>query len=244
MRSPLVLLSAIVAPVSAAIGYNCYPTCIPSTLSAAEAASLSFGRHYAVLNLDLINVLVGSVAGTPQGDTFINNTARWIDAVHAQKPPPLSIFTRVYFSNARQPELMPGSAFAQLASGLVGTIDDPRSQIYPKFTVDAKAGDVVLEKARYYAGTANQLELILRAQGIDTVILSGLRTGGVMLATAYHLFDLDYKVYVIANNTIEPSDPLAVNQNILQGILPGLPANVISIEQAIAALCRSGPAFY
>jgi nicotinamidase-related amidase len=38
------------------------------------------------------------------------------------------------------------------------------------------------------------LEEILSTQGIDTVILSGLRTSGVITATAYRLFDLDYKV--------------------------------------------------
>lgn len=243
MRFPL-LLSALIAPALAATGYNCYPTCIPSTLNASQAASLSFGQHYAVLNLDLINVLVGNVAGTPPGDAFINNTARWIDAVHAQKPPPLSIFTRLYFLNARQPELKPGSPFAQVAGGLVSTIDDPRGQIYPRFTVNATAGDTVVQKARYYGGTANGLELILQARGIDTVILSGLRTAGVIQATAYRLYDLDYKVYVIANNTIEPNDVLAINQNVLQGALPKLPVNVISIEQAIAALGRSGPAIY
>jgi len=51
--------------------------------------------------------------------------------------------------------------------------------------------------------------------------------------------------YVIANNTIEqaPNAP-DINTNILAGILPKLPANVITIEQAIAALKRSGPAIY
>jgi len=45
-----------------------------------------------------------------------------------------------------------------------------------------------------YAGAGNGLEEILRAQQIDTVIMSGIRTSGVILSTAYRLFDLDYKV--------------------------------------------------
>jgi len=51
--------------------------------------------------------------------------------------------------------------------------------------------------------------------------------------------------YVIANNTIEqaPNNP-DINTNILAGILPKLPVNVITIEQALAALKRSGPATY
>lgn len=51
--------------------------------------------------------------------------------------------------------------------------------------------------------------------------------------------------YVIANNTIEsPSDAPGINAAILEGIIPKLPAQVITIEQAIAALNRSGPALY
>lgn len=53
---------------------------------------------------------------------------------------------------------------------------------------------MVLQKTRYYAGAGNGLEEILRAQRIDTVVLSGIRTSGVILNTAYRLFDADYKV--------------------------------------------------
>jgi hypothetical protein len=51
--------------------------------------------------------------------------------------------------------------------------------------------------------------------------------------------------YVIANNTIEiPPNAPDLNTNILEGILPKIPVNVITIEQAVAALGRSGPAVY
>ena len=199
MRSqilPVVLAStslAIAQNASSSPGYNGYPDPIASTIAANE--SLSFGQHYAVLNLDLINGLVAPLASSPAASAFIKNTATWIDAVHAQSPPPLSIFTRIYFSNARKPEVKPGSGFASVSAPLT-TANATATQVYPAFRVDEAAGDVVLQKTRYYAGTGNALEAILRAQGIDTVILSGVRTSGVILSTAYRLFDLDYKVYV------------------------------------------------
>lgn len=190
--SPLLLALAggAFANTANAPGYDCHPTCIPST---TNDTNLSFGQHYAILNLDLINGLVSSVASTDAGKAFIFNTARWIDAVHAQSPPPLSIFTRIYFLNARKPEVKPGSGFAT-ASAPLTTENQTATQIYPSFNVDEAAGDVVLQKTRYYAGTGNPLEEILRAQSIDTVILSGIRTSGVILSTVYRLFDLDYKV--------------------------------------------------
>jgi hypothetical protein len=51
--------------------------------------------------------------------------------------------------------------------------------------------------------------------------------------------------YVISNNTIEtPPDTPGINAAILEGVIPKLPAQVISVEQAIEALGRSGPAVY
>lgn len=47
--------------------------------------------------------------------------------------------------------------------------------------------------------------------------------------------------YVIANNTIETSSHAQeINDAILRGILPKMPVDVITIEQAIKALNRSG----
>ena len=129
--------------------------------------TFNFGRHYAVLNLDLINALVTPLASTPQGQAFIKSTSSWINTVHAQNPPPLSIFTRIYSVNARHPEVAGG--FAQVFQFNPGTVDDPNTQLYPAFT--PKGDDVVQQKIRYYAGTANNLELILASQKIDTVIL-------------------------------------------------------------------------
>ncbi|KAG9247252.1 Isochorismatase-like protein [Calycina marina] len=219
-------------------GYDTCFTTLPSN------STFSFGTHYAVLNLDLITGLVGAINTTASGQLFISSIATWIAAVHAQSPPPLSIFTRIYFSNAYRPEIGPTTPFGITVASLGNaTSESPQSQLYPSFVPSEM--DVVLQKSRYYAGAGNGLEEILSSQRIDTVILSGIRTSGVILSTAYRLFDLNYNVYVITNNTIEtPSDSPGIDAAIKQGILPKFPANVITLEQAIAALNRSGPAVY
>lgn len=246
--------------------------------------TFSFGKHYAVLNLDLINDLVGTVSNTTEGQAFINCTSHWINAVHDQNPQPLTVYTRIYYQNSHYPDIKPGSSLAvyfQETSGVIvgpgsgnpnSTIQNsqlessPLTQIWPAFKVN-QGTDIVLQKTRYYAGFGNDLENILSAQGIDTVILvslllikpeettdhctqSGIRTSGTVLATAYNLYSKNYNVYVISNTTIETPSPLGpqvaagVDEAIKQGIIPILPANVITVEQAIAALQRSGPAVY
>lgn len=54
-----------------------YDSNIPSTVT---NSSFSFGHHYAVLNLDMINGLVASVENSNAGKNWIQNTAKWIDA--------------------------------------------------------------------------------------------------------------------------------------------------------------------
>lgn len=132
--------------------------------------TFSFGAHYAVLNLDMINGLVESINTTPEGTAWIASTAKWINATHAQNPAPLSIFTRIYFSNAYRPEIGPDTPFAAAAAALGNaTSSSPQSQLYSAF-VEAPT-DVDLRKSRYYAGDGNSLEEILRSQLIDTVII-------------------------------------------------------------------------
>ncbi|OJJ46833.1 hypothetical protein ASPZODRAFT_131722 [Penicilliopsis zonata CBS 506.65] len=216
-----------------------------SQISAASSSNLTFGENYAVLNLDLISGAVAYVNTTTSGEKWINNTATWINTVHQQSPPPLSIFTRIYYANTKRPELGADTPYATAAAVLGNaTATSAISEIYPAF-VPLPNWDVVLEKARYYAGAGNSLEEILRAQKIDTVILSGISGAGVVLSTAYRLFDLDYRVIVISNNTIDlPPYGDALTDVICNELLPTLDIEVITVDEAIAALNRSGPAVY
>lgn len=143
---------------------------ITSTIPANQ--TISFGTQYAVLNLDLITALVAPLANTTAGQSFISSTSRWIDAVHAQNPTPVTIFTRILFANSRQPEIgAPDVPFNQVAGGLPGggTENQTATQLYEAFV--PTGFDVVVPKVRYYAGAGNALEIILSSQKIDTVIL-------------------------------------------------------------------------
>jgi len=119
----------------------------------------------------MINGLVGSISSTAAGQAWINSCALWINATHAQNPPPLSIFTRIYFANTRKPEIGPQTPFGAVAAALGNaTSASPQSQLYPAF-IELPDYDVDLQKTRYYAGAGNELEEILSSQLIDTVIL-------------------------------------------------------------------------
>jgi len=239
---PLLLSTAI--PLTSAQNASTAPGFggIASTIPLNDT-TFNFGKNFAVLNLDLITAIVSGVANTTQGHTFISNIQTWVNAVHAQSPPPLTIFTRIFFSTPEAPEVGPNSSFKAAISSLGNvTAEDASTEIFPAFNVTTD--DVVLQKTRYYAGAGNGLEEILNTQEIDTVVLSGVRTSGVIISTVSHLFDLDYKVFVISDNVIESAPDEGINEAILEGIIPKLPADVITLQQALGALERSGPAAF
>ncbi|KAI1391786.1 Isochorismatase hydrolase [Hypoxylon trugodes] len=201
--------------------------------------TLTFGKNYAVLNLDLMTVLINAVKDTTNGREFISNCSRWNDAVHKKESRPLTIFTTLFF-NSGEPELAKTAPFGKLLEGFGSfAAKSDAVQIAPNFTTDEK--DIVLQKTRWYAGAGNSLEQILRAQNIDTVILSGLSLSGVVMSTVYRLFDFDYNIFVISDNVLElpPSQHPEYARVMLDSLLAKMNLRVISIEDALKALEKS-----
>ena len=136
------------------------------------------GRRYAILNLDLMSILIDAVKDTDEGQTFISSCVRWNDAVHRKDPRPLTIFTSLFFSTPSQPELAHNddTPFTKLVRSFdTFQVGSPGVQIDPRFVVDEK--DIVLQKTRWYAGAGNALEQILRAQNIDSVVIVSVDNG-------------------------------------------------------------------
>lgn len=66
-------------------------------------------------------------------------------------------------------------------------------------TVAPLPGDIVVFKRRVSAFTGTDLELVLRAQGIQHLILTGVATSGVVLSTLCEAADKDYRVTVLSD---------------------------------------------
>ena len=60
-------------------------------------------------------------------------------------------------------------------------------------------GDIVVTKHRVSAFAGTDLELLLRAMEIYTIILFGIATSGVVLSTLLEACDADYRIVVIAD---------------------------------------------
>ena len=71
------------------------------------------------------------------------------------------------------------------------------AEIHP--AVAPLAEEVVVTKHRVSAFAGTDLDLILRADGIETLILTGLTTSGVVLSTLRHAADADYRLLVVGD---------------------------------------------
>lgn len=64
-------------------------------------------------------------------------------------------------------------------------------------------GDVVVTKRRVSAFAGSDLDVVLRAGDIDTLVLTGIATSGVVLSTLRQAADLDYRLVVLADACLD-----------------------------------------
>ena len=60
-------------------------------------------------------------------------------------------------------------------------------------------GEIITTKRRMSGFTGSDLEVVLRAQGIQHIILTGVATSGVVLSTLREAADKDYRITVLSD---------------------------------------------
>jgi nicotinamidase-related amidase len=94
--------------------------------------------------------------------------------------------------------------FAVVAQNKFLAADSPEAQVHD--SLEIRDEDIVVRKTRFGAFSTTSLYSRLHAQGIDTLILAGISTAGVVLSTVRDAGDEDYRVYVLSDATADP-DP-------------------------------------
>ena len=107
----------------------------------------------------------------------------------------------------------------------------PASQIHP--SVAPQADDIIVTKHRVGAFAGTDLDMILRAKDIDTLILFGISTSGVVLSTLRHAADADYRLIVIKDCCAD-QDP-EVHACLMDKVFPRQ-ATIVSAGELLDAL--------
>jgi nicotinamidase-related amidase len=156
-------------------------------------ADLAFDRaRTAVLSMDL---QAGVVSVYVKEDGFVARVRQLLES--ARRAGMRIVHVKVGF-RPNVPEASPRNVF------LSGVKASPRHQEF--FAGDSGAihpslapapGDLVVTKTRISAFAGTDLDLLLRANDIHTLILTGIATSGVVLATFLQAFDADYRLIVV-----------------------------------------------
>ena len=110
-------------------------------------------------------------------------------------------------------------------------VADPLQLIHP--AIQPAAGEVVVGKHRVNALYGTGLDLILRANNIDSLIILGYATSGVVLSTVRYAADSDYRLVVVEDCCADQDSE--VHNFLTQRIFPRQ-AEVVSAEEVIQAL--------
>lgn len=128
-------------------------------------------------------------------------------------------FVRVAFADEDFDAVPPHSMFAAYASDAARETfhaDAPGTQIHE--AIAPLDGDVVVRKSRVGAFSTTDLAKQLAARGVDTLILAGISTSGVVLSTVRDAVDHDYRVVVLSDASADP-DP-EIHAFLLERIFP------------------------
>jgi nicotinamidase-related amidase len=168
-------------------------------------------RHAALLVMDFEN---GVVSRQPDGPQALEQAG---DAIaHARMLGIPVVYVRVAFREGH-PEVSPHNRiFSRIAEDRDYVESDSTSQICERIT--PAPGDLVVTKRRVSAFAGSDLEIVLRAQDIKTLVLAGISTSGVVLSTVRDAADRDFSIIVLSDACADV-DP-SVHDILLEKIFP------------------------
>ena len=139
----------------------------------------------------------------------------------------------------------PGMPEINARHGLFGTIkSDPQRQqmfegtggaVHP--ALGPEPGDLVVTKRRVSAFTGSDLDVLLRANEIETMVMFGIATSGVVLSTLLEASDADYRLFVVKDCCADLDQRL--HAALVEGLFPSR-ATVVTTREFEESLASQG----
>jgi nicotinamidase-related amidase len=168
------------------------------------------------------------IAGRYSDPAVLERAAEAIAAARANGVP--VIYVRVAFRPGH-PEISPRNRTFAALRDAGGLADDESTAIHP--TVVPEPGEVVVTKRRVSAFAGSDLDVVLRAQAIDELVLCGIATSGVVLSTLRAAADLDYGLTVLRDACADSDEE--VHRVLLEKVFPRQ-AEVVEVADWVAGL--------
>ncbi|MHA7986256.1 cysteine hydrolase family protein [Rathayibacter sp. CAU 1779] len=181
----------------------------------------------ALLIMDLQPSITQSL---PDAEAFIG---RLLSARAAARDAGLTIaYVRVALTGDEAAEV-PETNVRFHAAGASGRMDAdaPHTQVDPR--IAPADGELVVRKRRVGAIGTTDLDAQLRERGIDTLVLTGIATSGVVLSTLRDAADRDYRLVVLEDGCFDSDDE--VHRVLTQKVFPKQ-ATVVTVADFVASL--------
>lgn len=199
------------------------------TTKGPTPAELSIDRsRTAVLIMDYQNDIVGMLPEKEQGP-LLERAGTVLNEARRSGIPVIYIVVR--FRDG-YPEINPrNKLFSSLKESGRLREGTPGAEVNAK--VAPQPGDIVVTKRRVGAFSTTDLETILRAKNIDTVVLFGISTSGVVLSTVRWAADMDYRMVVVADACADRNEE--VHRVLTEKVFPWQ-ATVVTAQEIVKAI--------
>jgi nicotinamidase-related amidase len=165
----------------------------------------------ALLVMDYQNGIMGRVA---DGDALLAAVRDTIELVR-ERGGHIG-YVRVGFADGEAPTGTMGRRIGAEAARTTFHADAPATQIHDE--IAPREGDVVVRKTRVGPFGTTDLDAQLRERGVDTLLLAGISTSGVVLSAVRDGHDRDFRLIVIADLCADPEPD--VHDFLIERIFP------------------------
>nr|WP_055501814.1 cysteine hydrolase [Nonomuraea pusilla] len=108
----------------------------------------------------------------------------------------------------------------------------PETLVHPR--IEPLPGEPVVLKRRASAFSGTDLDRLLRAQGIDSIVLTGVATGAMVAAIFYDAADRDYRLTVLSDACADGEPD--VHDFLVNRVFPARGADVLTGDEWAARL--------
>ena len=193
-------------------------------------------RTSALLVLDLQRIILDGDAAPPtaaEKEALLSRSARLIAGV--RNAGMRVIYVRNGFRKGYPEVSSRNKSFSSIRQRDRFPDEGEGSQIHP--AVAPLPDDIIITKHRVNAFFGTELDMILRSNGIDTLVLAGIATSRVVLSTLRYAADADYALFV-AHDCCSDSDP-DVHEMLIKKVFVRA-GTVASSDEILEALSRKG----
>jgi nicotinamidase-related amidase len=181
------------------------------------------GQKTAMLTLDFQQGILARAAGAADG--VIANAARAVDFGRKQRY--LLIHVGLGFSEGHPEIPDKETPFSRAKQNNLFVKGSPSGEFHSSI---ARKVELVVYKQRYGAFSENDLQLILRARGVENLVFFGVSTSGIVLSTVRRAFDLDFRCVILKDACFD-ADP-EVHRVLTEKVFP-VQATVTTVDEFI-----------